>query len=196
MTWPSHNNVEGRKSQSDNVLGVSLLISFGVGGHAYIYLCFGLHSRLNIVADQEGVEAAVLVRSCAPVMVGEYSNGVICKPRNLFFLLGLRRLVRHISTEWFNRPLFEPGGLEVLDGPEPEKILMGPQVGIDYALPEHVNALWRFAIAVIKFSQDYRSEDKSSITDDRISHLLPTLPRHDCSSLLQKTRTGLLNQLF
>ena len=39
------------------------------------------------------------------------------------------------------------GGLELLDGPEPEKILIGPRVGIEYALPEHVNALWRFAIA-------------------------------------------------
>lgn len=40
------------------------------------------------------------------------------------------------------------GGLEVLDGGEDvEKVLVGPRVGIDYALPEHVNALWRFAIA-------------------------------------------------
>lgn len=38
------------------------------------------------------------------------------------------------------------GGLELLDGPEPENILVGPRVGIEYALPEHVSALWRFAI--------------------------------------------------
>jgi hypothetical protein len=31
-----------------------------------------------------------------------------------------------------------PGGLEVLDGPEPESILVGPRVGIEYASPEHV----------------------------------------------------------
>lgn len=39
------------------------------------------------------------------------------------------------------------GGLELLDGPEPENILVGPRVGIQYAQPEHVDALWRFAIA-------------------------------------------------
>lgn len=39
------------------------------------------------------------------------------------------------------------GGLELLDGPEPENILVGPRVGIEYASPEHVSALWRFAIA-------------------------------------------------
>ncbi|KAK6149237.1 hypothetical protein DH2020_016762 [Rehmannia glutinosa] len=51
-----------------------------------------------------------------------------------------------ISTEWSNHPLFTPGGLELLDGPQPEKILVGPRVGILYASPEDVNALWRFAI--------------------------------------------------
>ncbi|MCL7050628.1 hypothetical protein MKW94_026795, partial [Papaver nudicaule] len=40
---------------------------FGPGGHAYVYLCYGLHTMLNIVADKEGVGAAVLIRSCAPV---------------------------------------------------------------------------------------------------------------------------------
>lgn len=38
------------------------------------------------------------------------------------------------------------GGLEVLDGPKPEKILVGPRVGINYASPEHITAPWRFAI--------------------------------------------------
>ncbi|KNA10416.1 hypothetical protein SOVF_144570 [Spinacia oleracea] len=52
-----------------------------------------------------------------------------------------------LSTEWSNHPLYVPGGLELLDGPKPEKILVGPRVGINYALPEHVNALWRFAVA-------------------------------------------------
>ncbi|XP_022934298.1 DNA-3-methyladenine glycosylase [Cucurbita moschata] len=40
---------------------------FGPGGHAYVYLCYGLHMMLNVVADEVGIGAAVLVRSCAPV---------------------------------------------------------------------------------------------------------------------------------
>ncbi|KAL6492646.1 hypothetical protein OROGR_033215 [Orobanche gracilis] len=93
---------------------------FGVGGHTYIYLRFRLHSMLNIVADNEGVGAAVLLRSYSPV--SEIGQALA------------------ISVDWSNHPLFEPGGLGVLDGPEPEKSLMGPRDGIDYALPEHVNA--------------------------------------------------------
>ncbi|GLT38627.1 hypothetical protein SLA2020_128620 [Shorea laevis] len=123
---------------------------FGPGGHAYVYLCYGLHTMLNVVADKEGVGAAVLIRSCSPVFGletiqkrrGQQTDKpiLLTGPGKVGQALGL-------STEWSNHPLFTPGGLELLDGPEPEKILIGPRVGINYALPEHVNALWRFALA-------------------------------------------------
>ncbi|ONH95598.1 hypothetical protein PRUPE_7G080200 [Prunus persica] len=123
---------------------------FGPGGNAYVYLCYGLHTMLNVVADKEGVGAAVLIRSCAPVSGletiqqrrGQKTDKPVLLngPGKIGQALGL-------STEWSNHPLYTPGGLEILDGPEPEKMLIGPRVGIEYALPEHVNALWRFAVA-------------------------------------------------
>ncbi|KAK8966840.1 DNA-3-methyladenine glycosylase [Platanthera guangdongensis] len=123
---------------------------FGPGGHAYVYLCYGLHMMLNIVADKEGVGAAVLIRSCAPISGLEtiqYRRGqktdkpvLLTGPGKVGQALGL-------STTWSNHPLYIPGGLEILNGPKPENILVGPRVGIDYALPEHVNAPWRFAVA-------------------------------------------------
>ncbi|KAL5704708.1 DNA-3-methyladenine glycosylase II [Ranunculus cassubicifolius] len=123
---------------------------FGPGGHAYVYLCYGLHTMLNIVADKDGVGAAVLIRACAPVsgleIIQERRKQKTEKP---ILLAGPGKIGQAlgISTEWSNHPLYLPGGLEVLDGPEPEKILVGPRVGIEYALPEHVSALWRFAVA-------------------------------------------------
>ncbi|XP_022766838.1 DNA-3-methyladenine glycosylase [Durio zibethinus] len=123
---------------------------FGPGGHAYVYLCYGLHTMLNVVADKEGVGAAVLIRACAPVCglvtIQQRRGQQTDKP---ILLTGPGKVGQAlgISTEWSNHPLYTPGGLELLDGPEPEKILIGPRVGIEYALPEHVNALWRFAIA-------------------------------------------------
>ncbi|XP_015872770.3 DNA-3-methyladenine glycosylase [Ziziphus jujuba] len=122
---------------------------FGAGGHAYVYLCYGLHAMLNVVADKEGVGAAVLIRSCAPIsglQTVQHRRGqktdkpvLLTGPGKVGQALGL-------STEWSNHPLYTPGGLEILDGPVPEKMLIGPRVGIEYALPEHANALWRFAI--------------------------------------------------
>ncbi|KAF5747731.1 putative DNA-3-methyladenine glycosylase [Tripterygium wilfordii] len=123
---------------------------FGPGGHAYVYLCYGLHTMLNIVADKEGVGAAVLIRACAPIcgldMIQQRRGQKTEKP---VLLTGPGKIGQAlgISTGWSNHALYTPGGLEILDGPEPEKILIGPRVGIEYALPEHVSALWRFAIA-------------------------------------------------
>ncbi|KAI3872398.1 hypothetical protein MKX03_018973 [Papaver bracteatum] len=123
---------------------------FGPGGHAYVYLCYGLHTMLNIVADKEGVGAAVLIRSCAPVCGLEtiqLRRGQKTEKPVLLAGPGKIGQALGISTDWSSHPLYTPGGLEVLDGPEPEKILIGPRVGIAYASPEHVNALWRFAVA-------------------------------------------------
>ncbi|KAL3357405.1 hypothetical protein AABB24_017892 [Solanum stoloniferum] len=123
---------------------------FGPGGHAYVYLCYGLHMMLNVVADKEEAGAAVLIRSCAPI----YGLGTIQQRRGLktekpVLLAGPGKVGQALglSTEWSSHALYTVGGLELLDGPEPEHILVGPRVGIEYALPEHVNALWRFAIA-------------------------------------------------
>ncbi|KAK6244058.1 hypothetical protein QUC31_010467 [Theobroma cacao] len=123
---------------------------FGPGGHAYVYLCYGLHTMLNVVADKEGVGAAVLIRACAPVCGLEtiqQRRGQQTEKPILLTGPGKVGQALGISTEWSNHPLYAPGGLELLDGPQPEKILVGPRVGIEYALPEHVGALWRFAIA-------------------------------------------------
>ncbi|WVZ73431.1 hypothetical protein U9M48_021737 [Paspalum notatum var. saurae] len=123
---------------------------FGPGGHAYVYLCYGLHMMLNVVADMEGVGAAVLIRSCSPVSglnTIQQRRGQLTEKPVLLTGPGKVGQALGLSTDWSNHPLYTPGGLEVLDGPEPESILVGPRVGIDYASPEHVAAPWRFAIA-------------------------------------------------
>ncbi|KAL9291096.1 DNA-3-methyladenine glycosylase [Arabidopsis thaliana] len=123
---------------------------FGPGGHAYVYLCYGLHMMLNIVADKEGVGAAVLIRSCSPVSGMETiqeRRGLKTDKPVLLNGPGKVGQALGLSTEWSHHPLYSPG-LELLDGGEDvEKVMVGPRVGIDYALPEHVNALWRFAVA-------------------------------------------------
>lgn len=49
------------------------MVQFQAGGHAYVYLCYGINIMLNVVADKAGVGAAVLIRACSPVH-GKYIN--------------------------------------------------------------------------------------------------------------------------
>lgn len=47
------------------------MVQFRAGGHAYLFLCYGINVMLNVVADKAGVGAAVLIRACSPVS-GDY----------------------------------------------------------------------------------------------------------------------------
>jgi DNA-3-methyladenine glycosylase len=116
---------------------------FGPPGHAYVYLCYGLHQMLNFVTEAEGRPAAVLLRGAVVVageaLVRERRGGRLdcIGPGKLGAALG-------IDTRWSGAPLDGSRGLTVEPGPPPDTVRAGPRVGIDYALPEHRDAPWRF----------------------------------------------------
>jgi DNA-3-methyladenine glycosylase len=120
---------------------------WGPGGHAYVYLCYGMHHMLNIVTNQPGEGAAVLIRACEPVAgesrIAARRGGItgpvaLTGPGKVGAALGL-------DTSFSGKPLFKPRGLRVVDGEPPRSVLIGPRVGIGYASAEHQAALWRFA---------------------------------------------------
>ncbi|HKU38690.1 MAG TPA: DNA-3-methyladenine glycosylase [Polyangiales bacterium] len=122
---------------------------WGPGGHAYVYLCYGMHNMLNVVTNAEGEGAAVLIRSCEPVAGLDVIAARRGMPIGPAVLTGPGKVAAALAldTSFSGRALFRRSGLRVLDADPPSGMLVGPRVGIAYASAEHQAALWRFASA-------------------------------------------------
>jgi DNA-3-methyladenine glycosylase len=120
---------------------------WGPPGHAYVYLCYGVHHMLNLVTNLTGEGAAVLIRAAEPVaghaLVRARRGGrdgpiALAGPGKVAAVLAL-------DASWSGHCLYRGGGLVVLDAPPPRVIVAGPRVGIDYASARDRRAPWRLA---------------------------------------------------
>ena len=132
---------------------------WGPAGHAYVYLCYGMHHMLNIVTNARDEGAAVLIRSCEPVAgearIAARRGGIrgpaaLTGPGKVGAALGL-------DTSFSGHALFKRRGLRVIDAEPPAGILVAPRVGIGYATAEHQGALWRFASAGTPYVSDKKA---------------------------------------
>ncbi|MBL0313889.1 MAG: DNA-3-methyladenine glycosylase [Holophagaceae bacterium] len=120
------------------------------GGHAYLYLCYGLHWMLNVVTGEEGQGAAVLIRACEPVtgvdtllarrMMSAVKPALLAGPGRVAQGLSLDKVLN-------GEALFRKGDLELREGDPPGAILSGPRVGIAFATPKDQQALRRYAVS-------------------------------------------------
>lgn len=123
---------------------------WGPAGRAYVYLCYGMHNMLNVVTDDEGEGAAVLIRACEPVAgVAEILARRKLTRERPPLLAGPGKIGQALGLDagWSHHPLYEPGGLCVRDAASVPAILAGPRVGIDFAAPADRDAPWRLAVA-------------------------------------------------
>jgi DNA-3-methyladenine glycosylase len=122
---------------------------WGPAGHAYVYLCYGMHHMLNIVTNREGEGAAVLIRACELVsghdLVATRRDGI--KGPNALTGPGKVGAALALTLQSSGVSLCDGADLYLLDAPRPARILHGPRVGIGYASIAHQRAPWRFALA-------------------------------------------------
>lgn len=121
---------------------------FGPPGHAYVYRSYGVHWCLNLVCEEEGMAAAVLVRALEPTRGldamrerrGLEDERLLCSgPGRLCQALALTG--EHDGLRLDRRP-FVLGQAST-----PAHIVRGPRVGISQAaeLP------WRYGLAGSRF---------------------------------------------
>ncbi len=121
-------------------------IMYRVGGTAYVYLCYGIHSLFNVVTSPEGIPHAILIRSIKPVdgieaMALRANKAIISEkqgtgPGNVSRLLGIH--YRHsgllLCSNHELHPLEDAIWIEDRGILVPEdRIESGPRIGVDYA---------------------------------------------------------------
>lgn len=108
---------------------------FEAPGHAYVYVCYGIHQMLNVVAHAPGGVGAVLVRAGEPVEGVEAmrrrrgdkpDEELASGPGNLAEALGLTREA-HDGVD-----LTEGAGLHLAEGtaPDPADVAVTGRVGV------------------------------------------------------------------
>ncbi len=98
------------------------------GGTVYVYLCYGMHSMLNVVSGPKGSPEAVLIRGTE-----DYPG-----PGRVTKAFGIDRRLNGSDLVLSDEIWIESDGLPV---PEYECL---PRVGIDYASDEDRSRPWRF----------------------------------------------------
>jgi len=114
-------------------------IMFGAPGLIYIYLVYGMHYMLNIVTEEEGYPAAILIRAIEPLDENIDKN-LFNGPAKLTRQLGINKNFNNLAI------YKKETGLWVEKRPEPiqnTQIKKAKRVGIDYA-GEYRDKLWRF----------------------------------------------------
>ena len=125
-------------------------VMFSRGGHAYIYLCYGIHHLFNVVTGGEGMAHAVLIRALEPA---ENLNLMLRRRRmdkvaaRLTAGPGVLSQAMGITRELTGTDMLHPESPIWIESREKPiaatDILCSPRIGVDYA-EECAAWEWRF----------------------------------------------------
>jgi len=113
-------------------------VMYGLAGHAYIYLCYGLHELLNIVTERENLPAAVLIRKIEPLS-SPSPNLKTYGPGNLTKYLKITRALNGEDVVKSKQLWVEN------DGYVAKTVKRAERIGVPYA-GEHAKRRWRFVL--------------------------------------------------
>jgi DNA-3-methyladenine glycosylase len=100
-------------------------VMFGMPGVAYVYMIYGMYHCFNVVTEEEGFPAAVLVRG---VEVQDEAR-LISGPGRVCRFLDIDRSLTGLDLTAGKVLWLEDRGERVL----PRRVLRSPRIGVDYA---------------------------------------------------------------
>jgi DNA-3-methyladenine glycosylase len=121
-------------------------VMFSAGGHAYVYLCYGVHHLFNVVTNVPGKAEAVLIRALQPLkgepmmmtrMKALNQSRITSGPGKLTKALGIDRTLNGANLR--SSELWIEMGEKV----PLKSIVATTRIGIDYA-GKDVRLPWRF----------------------------------------------------
>ena len=124
-------------------------VMFKAGGHAYVYLCYGIHHLFNVVTNQDGQAEAVLVRALEPIkgidlmirrMGAKNEKRITSGPGKLTKAMGIDRSLNGENL-WSRHLWLEDVGFTI----KKSEIVSSPRIGIDYAGQDALLP-WRFTV--------------------------------------------------
>lgn len=128
-------------------------IMYRPGGHAYVYLCYGIHRLFNVITGPENMPHAVLIRSIQPVdgvnLMLESRKITNLEPR---LSAGPGSMSGAMGIEMSDNgcKLWESDTvISIFEKPcevSPFEVAKGPRIGVDYA-QEWAGKHWRFWIS-------------------------------------------------
>jgi DNA-3-methyladenine glycosylase len=125
-------------------------VMFGPGGHAYVYMCYGIHFLFNVVTNTTDTADAVLVRALEPhtgIEVMQERRGKLANRYHLTSGPGKLTRALGIDRQWNGRSLLADDVWisDIGKRLSNSNIVASPRIGIDYA-GEDAALPWRFTI--------------------------------------------------
>ncbi len=115
-------------------------VMFGQPGMFYTYLCYGVHTMLNIVTREQGYPAAVLIRG--GVAMNSKKNIILDGPGKLTRFFGISRKYNGKPARVSSGLWFEDQGMHI----QKKHIRSTPRIGIAYAGKRWAAKKWRYVI--------------------------------------------------
>jgi DNA-3-methyladenine glycosylase len=122
-------------------------VMYGPPGHAYVYFTYGNHWMLNVVTEQEGFPAAVLLRAIQPlegaeIMFTRRHGRDTFGPGKLTQAMGISKNENGLDLTKTSGSLWIETGVHVPDS----RVTKSPRVGL-YSVPEPWKSKpWRFLV--------------------------------------------------